>query len=94
MINKTILIGNCGGDPETKTTAGDVKVSTFSFATTEHFKNKDGEKESVTQWHLCECWKQTAEFVEKYVRKGHQLYIEGSIRYDKYQDSNGVEQHP
>jgi single-strand DNA-binding protein len=84
MINKIILVGNVGKDPEVRTVGTD-KVANFSLATTETYKNKDGEKVKNTQWHNIVAWKHLAELCEKYITKGKQLYIEGSVNYRSYE---------
>ena len=89
MINKAILIGNCGKDPEIRTTNAGKKVAKFSLATTEHFKDKQGNKQSETQWHSIVAWGSLAEICEKYIKKGQMLYIEGKIQYGSYDDKDG-----
>jgi single-strand DNA-binding protein len=82
-VNKIILIGNVGKDPETKTLPGGAVVTKFSLATEESWKDKSGERKNHTEWHTIECWGKTAEFVSTYVKKGRALYVEGSIRTDQ-----------
>jgi single-strand DNA-binding protein len=89
-VNKVILIGNVGKDPETRHLEGGNVVSKFSLATSEVYKNKVGEKITNTEWHNIVLWKGLAEIAEKYVRKGMQLYIEGRIRSRSYTDQEGV----
>jgi single-strand DNA-binding protein len=79
-INKVILVGHVGKDPEIRYLDGGVPVARFSLATTESYKNKNGEKVEQTEWHNVTAWRQLAEIVEKYVKKGQLLYIEGKIR--------------
>jgi len=88
-VNKVILIGNVGKDPETRHLEGGNVVSKFSLATSEVYKNKVGEKITNTEWHNIVLWKGLAEIAEKYVRKGSQLYIEGRIRTRSYTDQEG-----
>lgn len=88
-VNKVILIGNVGKDPETRHLEGGNTVSRFSLATSEVYKNKDGEKITSTEWHNIVLWKGLAEVAEKYVKKGSQLYIEGRIRTRSYTDQEG-----
>lgn len=92
MINKVILIGNVGQDPEVRYT-GDpnngAKVATIRLATTERFRDRNGNLQEHTEWHSVVVWRNTAEVVEKYVRKGTQLYIEGKIRTRSWDDQNG-----
>lgn len=87
-VNKVILIGNVGKDPETKHLDKGVAVSRFSLATTENYTAKTGEKVSTTEWHNIVAWRGLAEIVEKYVKKGSQLYIEGRLRTNSY-DKDG-----
>ena len=92
MVNKVILIGNVGQDPEVRYT-GDVnnsaKVATIRLATTERFRGRDGNLQEHTEWHSVVVWRNTADVVEKYVRKGTQLYIEGRIRTRSWDDQTG-----
>lgn len=78
-INKVILIGNVGKDVETRYLESGTAVSTFSLATSETYKTKDGEKVTKTEWHNIVLWRGLAEVAEKYVKKGDPLYIEGKI---------------
>lgn len=87
-VNKVILIGNVGKDPETRHLEGGNTVSKFSLATSEVYKNKEGEKITNTEWHNIVLWKGLAEIAEKYVKKGSQLYIEGRIRTRSYTDQD------
>lgn len=92
MINKVILIGNVGQDPEIRYT-GDVnngtKVATFRVATTERYRDRSGNLQEHTEWHSIVVWRNTADVVEKYVKKGTQVYIEGRIRSRSWDDQNG-----
>lgn len=83
-LNKILLIGNVGKTPEIRT-VGDSKVAQFNLATTERFKGKDGNVREETEWHNVSVWGKPAEFVEKYVDKGSQIYVEGRIKTEKYQ---------
>ena len=87
-INKVILVGNVGKDPEVKYLEGGVAVARFSLATTETYKNKEGQKVDTTEWHNIVMWRGLAEIAEKYVRKGKMLYIEGKIRTRQYGEEN------
>ena len=89
-MNKVILIGNLGRDPELKMTPGGQPLARFSVATTEEWKNPQGEKQSRTEWHNIVVWGKLAEVCEKYIRKGQQVYIEGRIQYQEYTDQAGV----
>lgn len=92
MVNKVILIGNVGQDPEVRYT-GDVnnsaKVATLRLATTERFRGRDGNLQEHTEWHSVVVWRNTADVVEKYVKKGTQLYIEGRLRTRSWDDQTG-----
>ena len=90
MVNKVILIGNVGADPDIKYLDGGVAVARFSLATTESYKNKNGERVDQTEWHNIVLWRNLAEIAEKYVKKGMRLYIEGRIRNRSWEDQNGV----
>jgi single-strand DNA-binding protein len=89
MINKVILLGRVGSDPEVKVSTREEKFAGFSIATSEKFKNKSGEWQEKTQWHKCVCWDPNISVtIEKYVKKGTMLYIEGQIETRQY-DHNG-----
>ena len=92
MINKVILIGNVGQDPEIRYT-GDVnngtKVATLRVATTERYRDRSGNLQEHTEWHSIVVWRNTADVVEKYVKKGTQVYIEGRLRSRSWDDQNG-----
>ena len=88
-VNKAILLGRCGKDPEART-AGESKVASFTLATTEKYKDsKTGEWKENTEWHNIVCWRNTAELAEKYVQKGALLYIEGKLRTRSWDDRDG-----
>ncbi|MGL5681698.1 MAG: single-stranded DNA-binding protein [Marinifilaceae bacterium] len=84
MVNKVILIGNVGKDPEIKT-VGDNKVASFTLATSETFKDKSGERKTVSEWHNIQLWGKVAEIAEKWVKKGSKLYIEGKLRTSSWE---------
>ena len=92
MINKVILIGNVGQDPEIRY-AGDAvngaKVATIRLATSERYKDRNGNLQEHTEWHTVVVWRNTADVVEKYVKKGSQIYVEGRIRTRSWDDQNG-----
>ena len=92
-INKVILVGNLGNDPEIKTTNNGNKVANFSLATSETWKDKQsGEKQEKTEWHRVVIFNQNlAEIVEKYVKKGSKVYVEGSLQTRKWTDDDGQE---
>lgn len=92
-LNKVILIGNLGRDPELKMTQSGTALCKFSIATTETWKNAQGEKQSKTEWHNITVWGKQAEVAEKYLTKGKQVLIEGKIEYGKYTDDKGVERN-
>lgn len=89
MINKVILIGNLGTDPEVKTTNSGSTVANLRIATSERQKDKDGNWSDHTEWHRVVCFGRTAENVGKYLAKGRQVYIEGKLRTQKWQDKDG-----
>ena len=89
MVNKVILIGNVGSDPEVKS-VGESKVANFSFATSETYKDKNGEKKTITEWHRIVIWRGLAEIVERYVKKGDKLYLEGKIQTRSWDDKDGT----
>lgn len=93
MVNKVILIGNVGADPEVRYLDGGVAVANLRLATTESYKNKNGEKVDQTEWHNIVLWRNLAEIVEKYVKKGMRLYIEGRIRTRSWDDQNGAKRY-
>jgi len=88
-VNKVILIGNLGKDPEVRYLDSGVAVANFSLATTENYKNKEGERVSQTEWHNIVLWRGLAEVAEKWLKKGSSVYIEGKIRTRKWEDKEG-----
>jgi single-strand DNA-binding protein len=90
MINKAILVGNLGKDPEVKTLENGTKVATFSVATSESYKDKNDTWQTLTEWHNVVAWRGLAERAEK-LSKGVMVYIEGKITHRKYNDKDGVE---
>ena len=92
-VNKVILIGNLGRDPEVRRLNSGDPVVNFSLATTETYKGRDGNKKEETQWHSCVAWGKLAEIIGEYVNKGSPLYVEGAIKYGKYTDSAGIEKY-
>lgn len=87
-INKVILVGNLGRDPEV-VIFDQIKKTTFSLATTEIHKNKDGERVEETEWHNIVCWRGLAEIAEKFLKKGMQIYVEGKLKYRIREDKDG-----
>ena len=93
-INKAILIGNLGADPETRHTASGDSVTTVRIATTESWKDKrTGEKRETTEWHRVVFYRKLAEIAVQYLRKGSQVYVEGRIKTRKWQDKDGQDRH-
>ena len=88
-VNKVILLGNLGKDPEVRYLDNGVVVANFSLATTENYKNKLGERVSQTEWHNIVVWRGLAEVAEKYLKKGSSVYIEGKIKTRKWEDKDG-----
>ena len=88
-VNKVMLIGNLGKDPDFKMTPGGQGVARFSLATTERFTDKSGQRQDKTEWHNIVAWGKTAEIAEKYLRKGKSVYIEGKIQYKQWDDKDG-----
>lgn len=88
-VNKVILVGNVGVDPEVRYLDGGTAVATVRLATSESYKNKNGERITQTEWHSIVLWRGLAEITEKYVKKGMQLYIEGRLRTRSWDDKDG-----
>ncbi len=91
-LNKVMLIGNLGSDPEVRSTTGGSKVATFSLATSRSWNNQSGERQEKTEWHRCVVWNAKgtglADVVEKYCKKGDKIYVEGRIEYRQWQDKD------
>ena len=92
-VNRVTLVGNLGNDPETKYTQGGMCVCTISLATTSVRKDRDGNAQERTEWHRVKLFGKLGEIAAEYLRKGSQVYIEGSIRYDKFTGQDGVEKY-
>ena len=88
-VNKVILVGNLGKDPELRYTPSGTAVATFSLATTERYKDREGQKQEKTEWHNIVAWRQLAEICGKFLHKGKQIYIEGKIQTRSYDDRDG-----
>jgi single-strand DNA-binding protein len=92
-LNKVSLIGNLGSDPEVRSTNGGNRVATFSLATSRSWNDASGAKQEKTEWHRCVVWNskvsQLADIVERYVKKGDKLFVEGRIEYRQWQDKDG-----
>jgi single-strand DNA-binding protein len=92
-INKVILVGNLGNDPDTKYTQGGMAVTRISLATTSMRKDKEGNNQERTEWHRVVFFGKLGEIAGEYLRKGSQVYVEGELRYDKYTGQDGVEKY-
>lgn len=90
-VNKVILMGNIGKDPDVRSTNGGSTITSISVATAEKWKDKSGQFQERTEWHRVKFFGKLAEIAGQYLQKGSQVYIEGSIRSDKYTDKDGVE---
>jgi single-strand DNA-binding protein len=88
-VNKAILVGNLGKDPEIKALDSGVKVATFSIATTETYKDREGKRVDSTEWHNIVLWRGLAEIAEKYLKKGNSVYVEGRIKTRSWDDKDG-----
>ena len=93
-LNKVILIGNLGADPEVRSTNNGSRVATLSVATSRNWKGADGQRQEKTHWHKVICWnnkvgQQLADVAEKYTKKGDKVYVEGELEYRQYQDKEG-----
>ncbi|MBQ1253720.1 MAG: single-stranded DNA-binding protein [Alistipes sp.] len=94
MINKVILVGNVGIDPEVRTTESGVKVARLRLATSERYTDRQsGEKKELTEWHTITLWRGLADIVDRYVHKGSQLYIEGRLRTREWVDKDNVKRY-
>ena len=92
-VNKVILIGNLGKDPEVKYTPSGTAVAKFSLATNERYKDKSGEWQDRTEWHNLVAYQRTAEIVRDYTEKGSKIYVEGALQTRKWTDQSGVEKY-
>jgi single-strand DNA-binding protein len=92
-VNKVILIGNVGKDPDVRYMENNVAVAKFSLATSETYKKSNGETVKNTDWHNIVLWRGLAQVAEKYVKKGSQIYIEGRIKSRSYDDKDGVKKY-
>lgn len=91
MLNKVILIGRLGRDPETRYMPNGEAVCNFSVATSEKYTDKNGQRQEATEWHNVTMYRKLAEIAGQYLKQGSQVYIEGKIKSRKYTDKNGVE---
>ena len=93
-VNKVIIVGNLGKDVDLRYTASGDAIANLSVATSESWKDKEsGQKKEVTEWHRCSCFGKLAEICGQYLKKGSQVYIEGSLRTRKWTDKDGVERY-
>ncbi|MBL8511914.1 MAG: single-stranded DNA-binding protein [Betaproteobacteria bacterium] len=92
-VNKVILVGNLGRDPETRYMPDGGAITNISIATTSTWKDKNGEKQEQTEWHRVSFFGKLAEIAGEYLKKGSQVYVEGKLRTRKYQDKDGVEKY-
>ena len=92
-VNKVILVGNLGKDPEIRHLEGGVSVARFSLATNEYYKDKQGARVERTEWHNITAWRGLAEVAEKYLKKGQMVYVEGKLRTRQYQDKDNLTHH-
>lgn len=88
-VNKVILVGNLGKDPEVRHLENGAAVANFPIATSETYKDKNGDRQEITEWHNIVLWRGLAEIAEKYLRKGNQVYIEGKLKTRSWQDKDG-----
>lgn len=93
MVNRVILVGNLGRDPEVRDLENGVKVARFSVATNESYKDKNGEFQTQTEWHDVVAWRLLAERAQNYLKKGKLVYIEGKLTHRKYQDKDGNDRY-
>jgi single-strand DNA-binding protein len=92
-LNKAMLIGNLGSDPEIRTTGSGSRVANFSLATSRRWNDRNGQQQEKTEWHRVVAWDKPfnlVDIIEKYVKKGDRLYVEGEIEYRSYEDKDGV----
>ena len=92
-VNKVILVGNLGADPEMRHTGSGDPVCTLSVATSEKYKNRDGEMQTTTEWHKVVLFRRLAEIANQYLRKGSSAYFEGQLKTRKWTDKNGLERY-
>ena len=92
-LNKVMLIGNLGKDPEVRAIPSGVKVANFSIATTESYTDKNNQRVEKTEWHNIVMWRGLAEVAEKYLKKGNQVFIEGKLTTRSWDDQNGVKKY-
>ena len=93
MLNKVILIGNLGADPELRYTQNGNQVASFSVATSERWKGQDGKVQEQTEWHRIVAWGRLAEICNQYLHKGSRIYLEGKLQTRKWQDRDGSDRY-
>jgi len=91
MLNKVMLIGNLGRDPEVRTTASGTPVANFSLATSRRWTDRDGQRQEQTEWHNIVCWGRQAEVAGQYLTKGKQIFVEGRLQTRSWEDKNSGE---
>ena len=92
-LNKVLLIGNVGKDPEVRHLESGTAVATITLATSERYRDRNGETRELTEWHTVIAWRQLADLAENYIRKGSQIYVEGKIRSRSWDDQNGQKRY-
>lgn len=92
-VNKVILLGNLGSDPELRYTPSGVAVANFNLATNERWPDKDGNMQEKTEWHRIVCWRKLAEIAGEYLKKGSPVYLEGKLQTRNWEDQNGVKRY-
>lgn len=92
-LNRAMLIGRAGADPDVRTTASGTRVASLSLATGRRITHRDGSVEERTDWHRVIAWDKLAEVVERYVSKGDRLYVEGRVEYRSWEDASGRTRH-
>lgn len=92
-INKVILVGNLGKDPEVRTLENGAKVANFTLATSETYKNREGQRVTTTEWHNIVLWRGLADIADRFLKKGNQVYIEGKIKTRSWDDKDGVKRY-
>ncbi|GAB4247059.1 MAG: single-stranded DNA-binding protein [Saprospiraceae bacterium] len=93
MVNKVILVGRLGKDPDVRRLESGAAVAKFSLATNEYYKDKEGNKVEQSEWHQVIAWRSQAEFAEKYLRKGMLVYVEGKLTHRDYTDKDGIKRY-
>ena len=92
-VNKVILLGNLGSDPELRYTPSGVAVANFNLATNERWPDKEGNMQEKTEWHRIVCWRKLAEIAGEYLKKGSPVYLEGKLQTRNWEDQNGVKRY-